>query len=114
MHSTEGVITDSDLTTDKLGQASEIVAKAQYAWAHQEFNNEIHVELCDSVVDLTNMTGNFQISSDTVVLHSEYAAGIEQNTVYILPTDDTGQGDACKPNDYGQRRWQRYHYRYAC
>lgn len=91
-----GVITDTDLTDDKLAQASDIVEKAKYAWAHQEFNNEIHVELCDGVIDLTNMTDNFLISGDTVILPSEYAEGIEQNTVYILPKDESGQGGAYK------------------
>lgn len=91
-----GVITDTDLSADKLSQASEIVENAKHAWAHQEFNNEIHVELCDGVIDLTNMTGDFQISGDTVVLPSEYAAGIEQNTIYILPKDASGQGGAYK------------------
>ncbi len=42
------------------------------------------------------MTGNFLISGNTVVLPSEYAAGIEQNTVYILPKDASGQGGAYK------------------
>ena len=93
-----GVIESTDLSAFKLSQASEIVEKAKYAWAHQEFNNEIHVELCDGVVDLTDMTGSYLIKGDVVVLPSEYAEGIEVNTVYILPKDDSGQGGAYKAN----------------
>lgn len=91
-----GVITDADLSADLPGQAAEIVERAKHAWAHQEFDEEIHVELCEGVIDLTNMTGDFTINGNTVVLPSEYAEGIEQNTVYILPKDDAGQGGAYK------------------
>lgn len=91
-----GVITDTDLSDDKLLQTSEIVEKAKDAWVHQEFDNEIRVELCDGVIDLTNMTGDFTINGNTVVLPSEFAEGIEQDTVFILPKDASGQGGAYK------------------
>lgn len=91
-----GVIEDTELSASKLSQAADIVEKAKYAWVHQEFDNEIHVELCDGVIDLTNMTGEYSINGNVIVLPSEYAENIDAGTVFILPKDETGQGGAYK------------------
>ena len=94
-----GVIDDIDISGIDLTESADIVEKAKYAWSHQEFENEIHVELADGVVDLNGIitADDFTIDGDTVKLPSSLAESIKEGTVYILPKNpDTGEGGAYK------------------
>lgn len=94
-----GVIDDTNIMNIDLSKASDIVEKAKYSWTHQEFENEIHVELCDGVIDLTNeiSVSDYTIDGDTIELPDKYLDSIEPCTVYILPKDPTtGAGGAYK------------------
>ena len=94
-----GVITDADLTLIDLADTYEIIDRAKDAWMHPDYDNEIHVELVDGVVDLTNEIGTdeFTISGDgSVVLPSRFADRIKEGTVFVLPKDAAGNGGAYK------------------
>ena len=93
-----GVIVIDDISAVDVKQASEIVEKAKYAWTHQEFKNEIKVELCDGVLDLTETipVESVKIDGNTIEIPAEYAEEITEGTVYILPKNADGQGGAYK------------------
>lgn len=93
-----GVITDANSVVSDPAQAAQSLAAAQDAWSHQEFEERYDISLQDNVVDYTDDLDvtDYKINSDEVVLPSEYAESLEEDSVFILPKDGDGDGGAYK------------------
>lgn len=91
----KGVIDSTDLSAIDLSKAVDVVEKAKYAWTHQEFDNEISVELADGVIDLTGRMSvdDFEIDGNTIKLPAEFAGEITDGTVFILPDNSSEISD---------------------
>lgn len=91
----KGVIDSTDLSAIDLSKAVDVVEKAKYAWTHQEFDNEISVELADGVIDLTGIMSvdDFEIDGDTIKLPAEFAGEITDGSVFILPDNSSEISD---------------------
>lgn len=90
-----GVIDSTDLSAINLSKAVDVVEKAKYAWTHQEFDNEISVELADGVIDLTGRMSvdDFEIDGNTIKLPAEFADEITEGSVFILPDNSSEISD---------------------
>lgn len=97
----KGVIDDENLENIDMNNYAEIVQKAKYSWVHQDIDTEIHVELCDGVIDFNGVINVEDITydGDSIKIPSEYAKDISSGTVFVLPKNpDTGEGGAYKAN----------------
>lgn len=93
------IIPADDISVVDVHQAADLVEKCKHAWANQDMPNEIHVELCDGVINLTEEipAEEIEISDGTIKIPSQYAKDIAVGTVYILPKEaGNGQGGAYK------------------
>ena len=94
-----GVINSLDISEITPANAEDIIEKAKYAWSHEEFDNNIHVELADGVVDLTEVItpDDYTIDGNTIKISTDNAELIKEGTVYILPKNpETKEGGAYK------------------
>ena len=95
----KGIIDTPNLDAIDLADAVEIVEKAESAWSHQEFDNEISVTLCDGVIDLSQelSISDFTIDGESITISGEFSSEIKEGTVFILPKNpNTGEGGAYK------------------
>lgn len=93
------VISAADIASVDVSDWKGVLDRASYSWTHQTFDNEISVELCDGVVDLSNTISydDYVIDGSTIELPSSVAAELKDASVVILPKNpETKKGGAYK------------------